>query len=116
MGTQQEIDRVALLVDGRVHVFPVAFDLDIGLVHAPAPAGRALDSPKCLFEQGYELDDPPVYARVIDLNSPLGDHFFEVAQAQRVRHVPANTQQNHIQRIVQALENLADPRRRRHTR
>lgn len=103
MGSQQEIDGVAFLVDGPVQIFPVAFDLDICLVHAPAFAGRALDSPKCLFDQGYELDDPPVYARVIDLNSPLGNHFFEVAQAQRVRHVPPHTQQNHVQRIVRAL-------------
>ena len=48
--TQQEIDRVASLVDGTVQVFLLACDLDVGLVYAPAPAYRALATTKCLFK------------------------------------------------------------------
>ena len=39
---QQEVDGLALLVDGAVEVFPDVLDLDVRLVHAPAAADRAL--------------------------------------------------------------------------
>ena len=43
---------------------------------------------------------------MIHLDPALGHHFLEVAQAQRVRHVPAHAQQDHVQRIVQPLQHL----------
>lgn len=46
IGTQQEIDRVPFLVDRAIEIFLFTVDLDIGLVHAPALADRALVPPK----------------------------------------------------------------------
>ena len=37
----------------------------------------------------------------------LGNHFFQMAKAQRVRGVPTGTNQHHFQRIVQPLEHFA---------
>jgi len=42
LGRQQEVDGLALRVDGAIEVFPDALDLDLGLIHAPATANRAL--------------------------------------------------------------------------
>ncbi len=106
MGSQQEVKRVALLLDCAVQIFPLPFDLDAGFVHTPAPAHRTLVPAKRLLEQGHDLDDPAVHAGVIDLDAPFGHHFLKVEQTQRIRHIPAHTQQNHVQRIVQSLQYL----------
>jgi hypothetical protein len=39
---QQEVDGLAVLVDGAVEVSPDALDFDVGLIHAPAAADQAL--------------------------------------------------------------------------
>jgi hypothetical protein len=39
---QQEVDSLALLVDGAVEVFPDTLDFDVGLIHAPTAANRTL--------------------------------------------------------------------------
>lgn len=43
---------------------------------------------------------------MIHRDTPLGHHFFKITQAQRVRHVPAHTQQDHVQWVVQSLSTL----------
>lgn len=42
LGSQQEVNRVADLVDGAVQIFPLPLDLDVGLIDTPALADRAL--------------------------------------------------------------------------
>jgi hypothetical protein len=69
--------RVALLVDGAVQVFAVAFDLDVDLVHPPDFAHRLLVPSERLFEQRHELDDPAVHTRMIDIEIPLSHHFLK---------------------------------------
>jgi hypothetical protein len=113
VGAQQEINRIAPLVDGAVQEFPLAFDLDVGFVHPPALANRSLVPSKSLFEQRHELDDPAVHARMIHLDAPFGHHFFEVAQAQRVRDIPAHAQSDDIQRIMKPLAHLGNASRQR---
>jgi len=43
---------------------------------------------------------------MIDREATLGHHLLQITQAQRIGHVPAHTQQDHVQRMVQALEHL----------
>lgn len=80
MIAQQEIDRVAQLVDGTVQVLPLLSDLDVCLVHPPARAHLAFVLRKCLFDQGHEPDDPAVYARMVELDTALDNHIFEIAR------------------------------------
>jgi hypothetical protein len=49
-GRQQEVDRPALFVYRAGEIFPDAFDLDVGLVHAPAPGHWALVLAKYLLK------------------------------------------------------------------
>ena len=42
MGCQQDVDGAPMLVDGAGEVFPLALDLDVGLVQPPALVGRAV--------------------------------------------------------------------------
>jgi hypothetical protein len=49
VGSQQEVDRLAPLVDGAVQVVPTTADRDIGLVHAPRSAdGSSETAVSCL--------------------------------------------------------------------
>ena len=61
LGTQQEIDGGAGLVYRTVQVFPLARDLDISLVHAPALADRSLATTTRGGQYGQHFDGPPVY-------------------------------------------------------
>lgn len=77
-------------------ILPVAFDLDAGFIDASAPAHRAPAFAKRLFQQRHALADPAVHAQMIDLNAPLGDALLKVMQTQRIRHIPAHAQPDHI--------------------
>jgi hypothetical protein len=61
LGSEQKIDGVTRLVYGAIQLFPRTFDLDIGFIHAPALAHRALVLAKRLFKQRHQLDDPPMH-------------------------------------------------------
>ncbi|MGF6291519.1 hypothetical protein OKW50_006871 [Paraburkholderia youngii] len=51
LGTQQEVNRVAGLVDGAVQIFPLPLDFDVGLIDTPTLADRALAAAERLFKQ-----------------------------------------------------------------
>ena len=48
---QQEIDGLAGLIHSAIEVIPLAFDLDIGLVHPPADPHRALAAVERLLQR-----------------------------------------------------------------
>ncbi len=62
---QQVIDRVAVLVHRTVQIFPDAFDLDVGFVHAPASTNRALVFAEHLFQQRQKPDCPSADRRMV---------------------------------------------------
>ena len=82
----------------------------VRFVHAPAPADRPLAAPKRLFKYWQKLDGPAMHGRMVNRNSSLGHHLLEVRQTQRIRNVPAHTEKDYIERIVQALEHLRHSR------
>jgi hypothetical protein len=54
-GPEQKIDGVARLIDCAIQVLPLAFDLDIALVHPPAFANRTLMLAERLSNSGSTL-------------------------------------------------------------
>ena len=60
LGTQQKINGGAVLVYCPVQVLLSARDLDVGLVHAPAPADRPFAPTAYCGQHGQHLDGPPV--------------------------------------------------------
>ena len=74
LGSQQEVNRVAGLVDGAVEILPCASDLHIGLVDTPALADRALAPAERLFKHRQKLDGPSVHGRMIDRDPAFGHH------------------------------------------
>ncbi|CAE6944324.1 hypothetical protein R69927_07843 [Paraburkholderia domus] len=81
MRPQQEIDRIAGLVHCAIQVFPLAAHLDVGFIHPPALTHRTFALAKGFLEQRYELDDPAMHARMINLKAALSHHLLEIAKA-----------------------------------
>ena len=104
LGREQEVDGLSFLIDGAVQVFPDAFDLDVGLIHAPAAADWALVFPGYLLDQGQETNRPPIDRRMVDRHAALFHHFFQVPVAQRICCVPANADKDHIDRKAHPFE------------
>src|SRR5664279_5295384 len=48
LGSEQEVDRIAIAINGPVEILPLTVDLDVGLDHAPARAQWPLASAKHL--------------------------------------------------------------------
>jgi hypothetical protein len=68
----------------------------IGFVHAPTHPHRTLAAMKRLLELRAIFDDPAVNRGVIHLHPPFLHEVFDMARAQRVRHIPANPHQNNL--------------------
>ena len=107
MRAQQEVDRLAGLVDRAVKILPLASNLDVGRVHAPAQPDGALAPTKHQRQHRQHLDRPPVNRRVVDGDAALSHHLLKVAQAQQIRRIPAHALQHDFQRVVQSIDNLA---------
>lgn len=60
-------------------------------VHSPTSTGLFLVRSESLTECRQELDSPPVHRRMIDRHRPLGHHFFQMTQTQRMGDVPTYT-------------------------
>ena len=92
MRREQEVDRLTVPINRTVEVFPLALDLDVRLVHPPTRAHRALLSfAKRRFQLRRKLLNPAINTGMIDCNTPLRQHFFQVPVAQWVRQAPTNT-------------------------
>jgi len=80
----EDIDHLAVLVDGPVDLAPLAGDAHVGFVDEP-PSSNAMSSVPCsVDEQRSEPLDPPVDGDVIDLDASLDEEFFDVSIRQSV--------------------------------
>src|ERR1700751_2029587 len=103
-GTKQEVNGVAVLVQGAIQILPLPLDLDVGLVHTPTLAHRAFVAAEYLLENRQQLYGPAGYRRMIHRDPTLGHQLLQMTQAQRISNIPAHEGQDHIQRIVQPFE------------
>src|SRR5829696_4911290 len=96
LGGDEHVDDLAELIDRSVHIPPPAGDLHIGLVGPPAVANGVPAWAGGLGQQGREPLHPPVDGDVVDLDTPLGEQFLDVAVGQAEAQVPAHRQHDHI--------------------
>ena len=93
---EENIDGLAALIHGAMQVGPLAFHPDVRLVHAPAAPHRPLAAVERRFERRALLQDPAVDGRVIDRYPALLHELFELAIAQRVRHIPPDAREDDV--------------------
>jgi len=101
---QQKVNGLAVLVHGAIEIAPLAFDFDGRLVHAPADPRRALAAVQGFFQERVVFDHPPVDGGVIHVDPTFQHEFFDVARAQGVGDLPADTQQNNVWREMSPFE------------
>ena len=79
MTRDEDIDDLAVLVDGAVDVPPDPVDLDVGLVDEPPVADLVHAGTSRVDEQRSESLHPPVQGHVNHLDSALRQEFPQIA-------------------------------------
>lgn len=67
-------------------------------------------SAKDLIQKRYQSDNPAVERGMINDNTSLSHHFLQITQAQGISQIPANTQGDNIDGIMQPPEGISDQR------
>src|SRR5271165_4126790 len=120
-----EVDGVPMLVDGPVEIGPLAADLHVGLVDAPAGRARPAPLPTQPFlDLGRVFLNPAVNRRMVDRDAALAHHLLEITIAHPVAAIPPDRPEHYLTLKVTPLEvrhgplpSLAlDPSRRRMAR
>src|SRR5207249_2732615 len=83
---------------------PLAFDLDVRLVHAPAEPYRPLAAMKRRFQQRTVFHDPTLNGRMVDRHAAFLHELFDMPVAQGIGHVPPHAHENNILRKMDSLE------------
>jgi hypothetical protein len=89
LGTQKEVDGVAVAINCPVQALPRTADLHVGFAHPPTQADWARAPTERGRQHRQHLDRPAGQRGVIDEDAALGHHFLNVAKAQRTGRVPA---------------------------
>ena len=91
-GAQHEVNRLAGRIDGSVEIVPAIFDLDVGLVDAVRIDRRSQMRPISLLQLRCVTLDSSIDRRVIDAETPLLHHLFQIPIAERIAQIPAHTE------------------------
>jgi hypothetical protein len=100
----EDIDDLAVLVDGAVDVAPDARDLHVGLVYEPARSdGVAAWSRRFDRHRGEALH-PPKQGDVINVDAALCQELLQIAVRQPEAQIPAHRQHDHLRRETEPCE------------
>ena len=111
---QEEVDRAARFIDGPVQVDPLAFHLDISLVHAPRVTHRQGVRLPTLFKIRHVALHPPQDRRMSQQDAALGHHLDQVTGTELQSEVPSHTQNDDLLVKVPPLEQILCRGRFRH--
>ncbi len=100
----EDVDDLAVLVDGPVDVPPHSGDLDVGLVDEPPIPDGAPARTGRVDQLRSELLDPPVQGHMVHLDAALGEDLLQVPVGQSVPQVPADRQQDDVRRETEPHE------------
>ncbi len=107
---QQKVDGLTFGIDRALQVFPLPPDPDVSFIHSPpAPHGTFMPA-KRLIQQWWQTDNPPVESGMVNGDTALSHHLPQVAQAQGISQLPADTLGNNIDGIMQAFKGFLDQR------
>jgi hypothetical protein len=84
---QHEIKGFAVLVNGAMKIHPLAFDLDIGLVHPPGAAGFGFSALRSQGNKRRIFHDPPIQCRMVEVDPAFGHNLFQVTAGNRISDI-----------------------------
>src|SRR5918992_1936754 len=102
--SEQKVNRLAVLIHGTMQIAPLPLNPNVGLIHPPAAPDGPLAAVERFFKRWAIFQDPAVDGRVIDGHPALLHQLFELAIAQRVRHVPPDACEDDVLREMGPLE------------
>src|SRR5580692_12346323 len=111
---QEEVDGAARFIHGAIQVDPLAFDLEVSLIHAPRVADWPCVPAPALFKLGDILLHPPKNSRMGQGDTTFRHHLDEVTEAQFKCDVPSHTQKDDLLVKVPSLEQILCRGRFRH--
>ena len=96
VAAEQEINRLALLVDGAVELVPLRFDRDIRFVHSPRGADGFGEPAPALLELRHVAGYPTKNRRMGHTNTALRHYLDQVPVRKPIRDVAANAMLNNV--------------------
>ena len=90
LGGQEEVDGIAMLVDGSVEVASLAAHLDVRFVDPNRATVRLTELPQPFLDHGSVGQNSTVQCAVIDLQAALQEQLLDVAVTERVSQVPGD--------------------------
>jgi hypothetical protein len=92
---EEELDRADHAIDGAVEIHPATAPPDISFINVPLASDRMFPTVEASKQQQCEMNDLRMDRGVVDVNSALGHHLFQITQAEIVSEVPSYTQQSY---------------------
>ena len=80
MGTESELNGVTIAIDGWIEIGPPSADLDIGFIDVSSPVDGQLAEVELLQKERSVTHRPPVDRGMVNFNTALRHHLFEVPQ------------------------------------
>ena len=75
LGSEQEVHRVAVLVNSTVQLLPLACHFDVGLVHFPTVTNRAFTAATNERHDRQNFQGPAMHGGVINKDAAFLHHF-----------------------------------------
>src|SRR5271165_4042604 len=111
---QEKVDGAARFIHGAIEIDPLAFDLEVSLIHAPRVADWPCVPAPALFKLRDILLHPPKNSRMGQSDATFRHHLDEVTEAQFKCDVPSHTQNDDLLVKVPSLEQILCRGRFRH--
>src|ERR1700719_4941824 len=111
---QEKVDGAARFIHDAIEVDPLAFDLEVSLIHAPRVADWPCVPAPALLKLGDILLHPPKNSRMGQSDTTFRHHLDEVTEAQFKCDVPSHTQNDDLLVKVPSLERILCRGRFRH--
>jgi len=88
--SQKEIDRLPSAVHRPIEIRPASLHPNVGFVHPPGAVAHSQMRADSLFKLRCVGLDPSEDRRVVDLDSAVEEHEFQIAVADREHQIPSH--------------------------
>ena len=102
--SQKEIDRLPSAVHRPIEIRPASLHPNVGLVHPPGAVAHSQMRAGSLFKLRCVGLDPSEDRRVVDLNSAVEEHEFQIAVADREHQIPSHGPKDRLSCELPPLE------------
>src|ERR1700722_19926804 len=105
-GSQKEIDRLPSAVHRPIEIRPASLHPNVGFVHPPGAVAHSQMRAGSLFKLRCVGLDPSEDRRVVDLDSAVEEHEFQIAVADREHQIPSHGPKDRLSCELPPLETI----------